>query len=129
MFVTHCLKAGIDAKTIAKWIGHSDEGVLILTRYAILDSDHDRRMAERVVFDVAKYTIPPANPPPPEQGGTADMARVDAQDGASANNIIPFPSDIANRQLRRRQRRTRSTTSPSSSGGGHAVKGRLYNPG
>jgi hypothetical protein len=123
LFITHCLKAGIDAKTIAKWVGHSYEGVLILTRYAILDGDHDRRMAERVVFDAANYTIPPANSPPPRQSGTADKAPVDAQNGVSANNIIPFPSDIANRQLRRRQPRTRPTMGLGSSGGGSRHEG------
>ena len=50
LFATRCLEAGVDPKTIAAWLGHSDGGVLVLRIYGHVRSDHAAAAAAKVVF-------------------------------------------------------------------------------
>jgi integrase len=49
-FISHCVMAGIDFMTIAKWVGHQDGGVLIGKVYGHLSNEHAQRQAQRVSF-------------------------------------------------------------------------------
>lgn len=50
LFITKCIESGVDVKTIATWIGHSDGGALILKTYAHLRNEHSQAMAAKVSF-------------------------------------------------------------------------------
>jgi hypothetical protein len=47
-FATRCIVSGVDIPTVAKWLGHSDNGVGLLRTYCHLLDEHSRAMAERV---------------------------------------------------------------------------------
>jgi integrase len=47
-FATRCIVSGVDIPTVAKWLGHTDNGVLLLKTYCHLLDEHSRAMAERV---------------------------------------------------------------------------------
>lgn len=47
-FATRCIVSGVDIPTVAKWLGHTDKGVLLLKTYCHLLDEHSRAMAERV---------------------------------------------------------------------------------
>ena len=47
-FATRCIVSGVDIPTVAKWLGHTDGGVLLLKTYCHLIDEHSRAMAERV---------------------------------------------------------------------------------
>gem|GEM_PF-234398 len=47
-FTSRCVMAGIDYMTIAKWLGHSDGGILVGKVYGHLSDEHRKRMAERL---------------------------------------------------------------------------------
>ena len=49
-FVTKCLQAGVDVFTLAKWIGHRDNGKLLLKVYSHLQAEHSQSMAAKVIF-------------------------------------------------------------------------------
>lgn len=49
-FISHCVMAGIDFMTIAKWAGHEDGGILIGNVYGHLSNEHTRRQAARLVL-------------------------------------------------------------------------------
>jgi integrase len=49
-FATVCIESGVDFKTLAEWLGHSDGGVLAMRTYSHLRSEHSLKMASRVVF-------------------------------------------------------------------------------
>ena len=49
-FVTKCLQAGVDVFTLAKWIGHRDNGKLLLKVYSHLQAEHSQSMAAKVTF-------------------------------------------------------------------------------
>lgn len=49
-FVTKCLQAGVDVFTVAKWVGHRDNGKLLLKVYAHLQAEHSQSMAAKVTF-------------------------------------------------------------------------------
>jgi hypothetical protein len=51
--------AGIDAATIAQWVGHKDGGVLVRKIYTVIPEEHSRRMAARVTLDAKAVTEPP----------------------------------------------------------------------
>jgi integrase len=51
-FVTKCLQAGVDVFTLAKWVGHRDNGKLLLKVYAHLQAEHSQSMALKVTFGV-----------------------------------------------------------------------------
>ncbi|MDB6017732.1 MAG: hypothetical protein JWR19_2221 [Pedosphaera sp.] len=47
-FISHCVMAGIDYKTIAVWVSHRDGGVLIGRLYGHLDPTHGQKMAGKL---------------------------------------------------------------------------------
>lgn len=58
-FVTKCLQASVDVFTLAKWVGHRDNGKLLLKVYSHLQAEHSQEMANKVTFGVS--TIAPTN--------------------------------------------------------------------
>jgi integrase len=52
-FVTKCLQAGVDVFTLAKWVGHKDNGKLLLKVYSHLQAEHSQEMANKVTFGVS----------------------------------------------------------------------------
>ena len=48
LFATRCIAAGVDVPTVAKWLGHSDNGALLLKTYCHLMEEHSLRMAKTV---------------------------------------------------------------------------------
>ena len=52
-FVTKCLQAGVGVFTLAKWIGHRDNGKLLLKVYAHLQAEHSQQQANLVQFGAA----------------------------------------------------------------------------
>ncbi len=50
LFGTACLEAGVDVRTVAKWLGHKDNGALLLKIYSHVRSDHEESMIKRVRF-------------------------------------------------------------------------------
>jgi integrase len=50
LFATRCIESGIDAPTVAKWLGHQDGGSLALRTYVHPTTDHEQRSAARVKF-------------------------------------------------------------------------------
>lgn len=47
-FATRCILSGVDIPTVAKWLGHSDNGALLLRIYCHLLDDHSLAMALKV---------------------------------------------------------------------------------
>jgi integrase len=47
-FISHCVMAGVDFMTIAKWVGHLDGGVLIGKLYGHLSREHPQAMAKKL---------------------------------------------------------------------------------
>ena len=52
-FVTKCLQAGVDVFTLAKWVGHRDNGKLLLKVYSHLQAEHSQEQAAKVKFGAA----------------------------------------------------------------------------
>jgi integrase len=52
-FVTKCLQFGVGVFTLAKWIGHRDNGKLLLKVYAHLQAEHSQEQAGLVHFGAA----------------------------------------------------------------------------
>jgi integrase len=52
-FVTMCLQAGVGVFTLAKWVGHRDNGKLLLKVYAHLSAEHSQQQASLVHFGAA----------------------------------------------------------------------------
>jgi hypothetical protein len=50
---TRCVESGIDIPTVARWLGHSDGGMLALKIYGHLRREHSQSMAARVTFGTA----------------------------------------------------------------------------
>jgi integrase len=50
LFATRCVESGIDIPTVARWLGHSDGGMLALKIYGHLRREHSQAMAQRVTF-------------------------------------------------------------------------------
>lgn len=50
-FISHCVMAGIDFMTIARWVGHKDGGVLIGKVYGHLSPGHAAQQAQRITFE------------------------------------------------------------------------------
>lgn len=49
-FISACVMSGIDFMTIARWVGHSDGGMLIGKVYGHLSNEHAQRAARKVTF-------------------------------------------------------------------------------
>ena len=52
LFATRCIEQGVDIPTIAKWLGHSDGGALLMSTYAHLRQTHSLKMAQQVSFGI-----------------------------------------------------------------------------
>ena len=50
MFCSFCLMSGIDPMSVAKWLGHRDNGQLVLETYGHLCDSHLQRAAQQVQF-------------------------------------------------------------------------------
>ena len=50
LFATRCVETGIDIPTVARWLGHSDGGMLALKIYGHLRREHSQAMAQKVTF-------------------------------------------------------------------------------
>jgi integrase len=50
LFGTTCLEAGVDARTTAAWMGHKDNGALLLKIYSHVRSEHETAMIKKVSF-------------------------------------------------------------------------------
>ncbi len=49
-FISKAVMAGVDFLTVAQWVGHADNGVLISKVYGHLSYEHRKRMAERLTL-------------------------------------------------------------------------------
>jgi len=49
-FASYCVMSGTDFMTVAKWLGHSDGGILIGKVYGHLAAEHTQAAARRVTF-------------------------------------------------------------------------------
>ena len=58
-FVTKCLQAGVDVFTLAKWVGHRDNGKLLLKVYSHLQAEHSQAMATKVTFGTSNSQTTP----------------------------------------------------------------------
>ena len=47
-FMSHCVMAGVDFMTIARWVGHLDGGLLIGKLYGHLSCEHPQAIAKRL---------------------------------------------------------------------------------
>lgn len=61
-FISWCVMSGIDYMTIAKWVGHSDGGMLIGKVYGHLNNEHAQRAAQKVTLGGSVEQGRPANP-------------------------------------------------------------------
>jgi len=52
LFGTACLAAGVDVRTVAQWLGHKDNGALLLKIYSHVRKDHETAMIKLVRFAV-----------------------------------------------------------------------------
>jgi integrase len=52
LFATRCVESGIDIPTVARWLGHSDGGMLALKIYGHLRREHSQNMASKVTFGI-----------------------------------------------------------------------------
>ena len=49
-FASMALMSKVDVHTVASWLGHSDNGVLLAKTYSHLLNEHKREQAQRVNF-------------------------------------------------------------------------------
>jgi integrase len=50
LFGTACLEAGVDVRTVAGWLGHKDNGALLLKVYSHVRQQHEAEMIRKVRF-------------------------------------------------------------------------------
>jgi integrase len=68
-FISYCIMSGVDILTVAKWVGHSDGGVLIGKVYGHLASEHRQRAAKKVSFEHDQ-------PTPSTDGNLVDLSQL-----------------------------------------------------
>lgn len=49
-FASHVVMSGTDFKTAARWLGHTDDGILLAQVYSHLSDEHAKQAAKRVTF-------------------------------------------------------------------------------
>lgn len=49
-FASRCVMAGLDYMTIAKWLGHSDGGILVASTYGHINDAHERAAAKKLAL-------------------------------------------------------------------------------
>ena len=57
LFGTACLEAGVDVRTVAGWLGHKDNGALLLKVYSHVRQQHESEMIRKVRFAPASTAI------------------------------------------------------------------------
>lgn len=57
LFGTACLEAGVDVRTVAGWLGHKDNGALLLKVYSHVRQHHEAEMIRKVRFAPLASTI------------------------------------------------------------------------
>jgi hypothetical protein len=65
--------SGVDILTVAKWVGHSDEGLLIGKVYGHLAMEHRQRAAQKVLFEHDQPTFP-------TNGNLVDLSKLSPED-------------------------------------------------
>lgn len=50
LFATRCIQSGVDIPTVARWLGHTDGGALLLRTYSHTIDEHSRQMAQKVTI-------------------------------------------------------------------------------
>lgn len=50
LFGTACLESGVDVRTVAAWLGHKDNGALLLKVYSHIRAQHETEMIRKVRF-------------------------------------------------------------------------------
>ena len=65
LFGTACLESGVDVRTVAKWLGHKDNGALLLKVYAHVRRKHESDMIRRVSFASSRNTASKQETAPP----------------------------------------------------------------
>jgi integrase len=50
LFTTRCIESGVDIPTLSRWLGHKDDGALLMKTYGHLRDDHSKEMAAKVRF-------------------------------------------------------------------------------
>lgn len=73
-FATRCILSGVDVPTVAKWLGHSDNGALLLRIYCHLLDDHSLQMAQKVKV-AAKNQEAAAFMPEPDAGNIVPLVQ------------------------------------------------------
>jgi len=66
LFGTACLESGVDVRTVAKWLGHKDNGALLLKVYAHVRRKHESDMIRRVSFASSRNTASKQETAPPD---------------------------------------------------------------
>lgn len=56
LFGTVCLESGVEVRTVAEWLGHKDNGTLLLRTYSHVRRDHEEKMAQKVHFSSPETT-------------------------------------------------------------------------
>jgi hypothetical protein len=74
-FISWSVMSNIDFMTIAKWVGHSDGGVLIGRVYGHLANEHTQQAAKKL-----KFGVPAEEPKQPPAGSqvTLDLTKISA---------------------------------------------------
>lgn len=60
LFGTACLEAGVDVRTVAGWLGHKDNGALLLKVYSHVRGQHEAEMIRKVRFAPLAPMVTPA---------------------------------------------------------------------
>jgi integrase len=60
LFGTACLEAGVDVRTVAGWLGHKDNGALLLKVYSHVRGQHEAEMIRKVRFAPVVAMVPAA---------------------------------------------------------------------
>jgi len=50
LFATACIEAGVDIPTVSRWLGHKDGGVLAMSTYGHVRTDHGQEQCKKVTF-------------------------------------------------------------------------------
>jgi integrase len=74
-FISWCVMSNIDFMTIARWVSHSDGGVLIGRVYGHLANEHTQQAAKKL-----KFSVPAEEPKQPPAGNqvTLDLTKISA---------------------------------------------------
>lgn len=63
-FCTMAIEAGVDIPTIAKWLGHTDGGALLMKTYGHIRDAHSQEMARKISFAIPQAELDAINNTP-----------------------------------------------------------------